>query len=89
MHPTDKTARVAGLLYLLSGIPAGFSLQYVPPTLIAPGKATATQNNRLLLVWRNFLPAFAVCPGYAHKRGHISAPKLYPAPSGATAGCAV
>ncbi len=31
MHRTDKTARVAGLLYLLSGIPAGFSLQYVPP----------------------------------------------------------
>jgi len=47
MHPTDNTGRVAGFLYLLMGIPAPFSLIYVPRTLIAPGNATATANNIL------------------------------------------
>jgi hypothetical protein len=47
MHPTDRTARVAGLLYLLMGIPAPFSLIYIPRTLIVPGNATATANNIL------------------------------------------
>ncbi len=30
MHPADKSARVAGVLYLLMGAPAVFSLMYVP-----------------------------------------------------------
>ncbi len=47
MHPTNNTARVAGLLYLLMGLPAAFSLMYVPQTLIVPGNATATANNIL------------------------------------------
>lgn len=47
MHPTNRTARVAGLLYLLMGLPAPFSLIYVPRTLIVPGNATATANNIL------------------------------------------
>ncbi len=47
MHPTGNTARVAGLLYLLMGIPALFSEMYVPRTLIVPGNATATANNIL------------------------------------------
>lgn len=47
MHPTDNTARVAGFLYLLMGIPGFFSLMYVPRTLIVPGNATATANNIL------------------------------------------
>ncbi len=47
MHPTNNTARVAGLLYLLMGIPAAFSIMYVPRTLIVPGNATATANNIL------------------------------------------
>ncbi len=47
MHPTNNTARVAGLLYLLMGIPGAFSLMYVPLTLIVPGNANATANNIL------------------------------------------
>lgn len=47
MHPTNKTARVAGFLYLLMGIPAPFSLIYIPRTLIVRGDATATANNIL------------------------------------------
>ena len=47
MHPTIRTARVAGLLYVLMGLPAPFSLIYIPRTLIVPGNATATANNIL------------------------------------------
>jgi hypothetical protein len=39
MHPINKTARVAGALYLLSGMPAVFSLLYVPSKLIVPGRS--------------------------------------------------
>lgn len=44
MNSTKKRARVAGLLYVLMSIPAGFSLLYVPSVLIVPGDATATAN---------------------------------------------
>lgn len=44
MNSTKKTARVAGLLYLLMSIPGGFSLLYVPSVLIVPGDAAATAN---------------------------------------------
>jgi hypothetical protein len=47
MHPTNHTARVAGALYLLSSLPAVFSLQYVPSKLIVHGNVTATANNIL------------------------------------------
>ena len=47
MHPTDKAARVAGLLYPLMGGPFTFTFMYVLPTLIVPGNATATANNIL------------------------------------------
>lgn len=47
MHPTDKTARVAGALYLLMSVPAPFSLIYLPGKLIVPGNAAATANNIL------------------------------------------
>ena len=47
MHPTNRTARVAALLYVLTGITGAFSLMYVPQTLIVPGNATATANNIL------------------------------------------
>jgi hypothetical protein len=47
MYPTDKAARVAGLLYPLMGIPAVFSFMYVPRTLIVGGDAAATANNIL------------------------------------------
>lgn len=42
-----KTARIAGLWYLLASIPAPFSLLYIPSKLIVPGDATATANNIL------------------------------------------
>ena len=45
MHPPDKTARVAAALYLLMGVPAVFSLMYVPQRLIVPVSADATANN--------------------------------------------
>lgn len=47
MHPTDKTARVAGAVYLSMAVTAPFSLIYVPRTLIVRGDATATANNIL------------------------------------------
>jgi len=39
------TARVAGLLYLLTGLAAVFGLQYVPRTLIVTGDAAATADH--------------------------------------------
>jgi len=39
---TRKTARLAGLLYLLSSIPGFFALLYVPTKLIVRGDAAAT-----------------------------------------------
>ncbi len=45
MQPTKRTARVAAFLYALMGIPAVFSLVYIPRTLIVRGNAAATANN--------------------------------------------
>lgn len=42
MDSTRRTARFAGLLYLLSSIPGAFSLLYVPSKIIVEGDATAT-----------------------------------------------
>jgi hypothetical protein len=47
MNSTRKAARVAGLLYLVTCLPAPFSLLYVPGKLIVPGNATATAANIL------------------------------------------
>jgi uncharacterized membrane protein len=47
MHPTNNTARVAGVLYLLLGVIAPFGFVYVPRTLIVQGDATATAQNIL------------------------------------------
>jgi hypothetical protein len=44
MNSTRKAARVAGLLYLLSGLPAPFSLLYIPSAFIVHGDASATVN---------------------------------------------
>ncbi len=45
MNPINKTARVAGLLYLIM-VPLGiFGIMYVPSTLIVPGDAATTANN--------------------------------------------
>jgi hypothetical protein len=45
VNSTKKTARVAGLLYLVFSLPCAFSLLYVPSILIVPGDATATTHN--------------------------------------------
>jgi hypothetical protein len=42
MHPTSRTARLAGLLLLLSGVTGGFGLAYIRFTVIVPGDAAAT-----------------------------------------------
>jgi len=47
MNSTKKAARVAGLLYIVTCIPAPFSLIYIPNTLIVPGNATATASKIL------------------------------------------
>ena len=47
MHPTDKTARIAGAVYLSMVLTAPFSLIYVPEKLIVRGNATATAENIL------------------------------------------
>jgi hypothetical protein len=44
MTSIGRTARAAGLLYLLSGLIALVGLLYVPRTLIVPGDATATAD---------------------------------------------
>lgn len=45
MQPTNDTARFAGALYLLMGLPAPLVLLYIPKRLIVPGDAAATANN--------------------------------------------
>lgn len=47
MNSTKKTARVAGLWYLLLAISGAFGLVYVPSKIIVAGDATATVNNIL------------------------------------------
>lgn len=47
MHPLNKTARIAGFLYLLVVITGFFSLMYVPGKLFVPGDASAMANNIL------------------------------------------
>ena len=47
MHPTVKTARVAGLIYLAMIFVASFSMLYVPGKLIVRGNAAATAENIL------------------------------------------
>jgi hypothetical protein len=42
MDETKRTARLAGLLYLVSSIPAPFALLYVPGKLLVRGDAAAT-----------------------------------------------
>jgi hypothetical protein len=42
MDSTRKTARLAGLLYLLSSIPGAFALVYVPGKLVVKGDPAAT-----------------------------------------------
>ena len=47
MNSRQKSARIAGLLYLLLAVTGVFSLIYVPTTLFVFGNATATADNIL------------------------------------------
>lgn len=47
MHPTDRQARIAGLLYVFVAVLGFFSLMYVPRALIVRGDAAATANKIL------------------------------------------
>ena len=45
MSSTSNLGRFAGLLYVLTGIPGFFAIEYVPGKLIVDGNAAATANN--------------------------------------------
>src|ERR1700756_656097 len=47
MDSTKKTARIAGLLYLVNGVTGFFSIIYVPGKLIVSGNTAATAHNIL------------------------------------------
>ena len=47
MHPTVKTARIAGAVYLSMVLTAPFTLLYVPRNLVVRGDAAATASNVL------------------------------------------
>ncbi len=47
MNSTKKTARLAGVLYLVNGMTGFFGIIYVPSRLIVSGNAAATANNIL------------------------------------------
>ena len=47
MDSTKKTARIAGLLYLVNAVTGFFGIIYVPSRLIVSGNASATANNIL------------------------------------------
>jgi uncharacterized protein DUF4386 len=47
MNSTKKTARLAGVLYLVNGVTGFFSIMYVPSRLIVSGNAAATASNIL------------------------------------------
>jgi hypothetical protein len=51
MNSIKKTARLAGLLYLIIAIAAPFSFFYVRATIIVPGDATATASNIMASEW--------------------------------------
>ena len=47
MNSTQKTARLAGVLYLVNGVAGFFSIIYVPSKLFVSGDAAATTHNIL------------------------------------------
>ena len=73
MHPTKKTARIAGAIYLSMVVTGPFSLIYVPSKLIVHGNATATAANvlnhdtlfRLGIVAALFGQVIFICLGVA------------------------
>jgi Domain of unknown function (DUF4386) len=61
-HPTRKTARVAGLLYLLVVIIGVYAVIYVPGRLFVRGNSVATANNILAnqSLFRSYIVAWLV-----------------------------
>jgi len=51
MHPTDKAARIAGVIYLSMVFTAPLRLIYIPGALFVQGNATATANNIAAHEW--------------------------------------
>ena len=51
MNSTKRTARVAGLLYLVMAISGFFSTMYIPSAFIVHGDATATANKIIASEW--------------------------------------
>lgn len=51
MNTIQKTARFAGLLYLIIAVCAGFSFGYMRTMLIVPGDAAATVSNLMASEW--------------------------------------
>lgn len=51
MNSIQKIARVAGLLYVIIAVCAGFSFGYVRTMLIVPGDASATVSNLMTSEW--------------------------------------
>jgi hypothetical protein len=47
MNSTKKTARIAGLLYLVNGVTGFFGIVYVPSRLVVSGNTAATAQNIL------------------------------------------
>jgi hypothetical protein len=47
VRSTKKTARIAGLLYLVNGVTGFFGIIYVPSRLIVSGNTAATAHNML------------------------------------------
>ena len=47
MLSTRKTARLAGLIYVLASIPAFYGLMYVPSKLLVRGDPASTARNIL------------------------------------------
>src|SRR6266480_4834766 len=68
MDSTKKTARIAGLLYLVNGVTGFFSIIYVPGKLIVSGNTAATANN--------ILASETEKPLGTHLRGRIYLPAL-------------
>jgi hypothetical protein len=47
MNSTKRTARIAGVLYLVNGVTGFFGIIYVPSKLLVSGNAAATAHNIL------------------------------------------
>ena len=45
MESKKKTARIAGILYLIIAITGGFGIMYTSSSILVPGDATASASN--------------------------------------------